>query len=227
MQPGDVFAMNDPYRGGIHANDIMVFRPVFADGRVRVLRRHAHPRRRRRRRRGRRPGRAGHRHVRRGPAAARRPPVPRRASRRTTCSASSSATAARPTRRSATSTRSSPASTSSPAASRSCSSATAPARSPSSRRSDLDGSERRMRDELRRLPRGHVPRERSPSTATASSPTARSRSSSRSTLDDGGDRPRLHRHVAPGAAARSTRRSRRRCPACLRRALLRRPERSR
>ena len=34
MRPGDVFAMNDPYRGGIHANDILVFRPVFADGRV-------------------------------------------------------------------------------------------------------------------------------------------------------------------------------------------------
>jgi N-methylhydantoinase B len=32
--PGDVFALNDPYRGGIHANDILVFRPVFADGRV-------------------------------------------------------------------------------------------------------------------------------------------------------------------------------------------------
>jgi N-methylhydantoinase B len=34
MVPGDVFALNDPYRGGIHANDILVFRPVFADGRV-------------------------------------------------------------------------------------------------------------------------------------------------------------------------------------------------
>jgi N-methylhydantoinase B len=34
MTPGDVFALNDPYRGGIHANDILVFRPVFADGRV-------------------------------------------------------------------------------------------------------------------------------------------------------------------------------------------------
>ena len=34
MEPGDVFALNDPYRGGIHANDILVFRPVFADGRV-------------------------------------------------------------------------------------------------------------------------------------------------------------------------------------------------
>jgi N-methylhydantoinase B len=34
MEPGDVYALNDPYRGGIHANDILVFRPVFADGRV-------------------------------------------------------------------------------------------------------------------------------------------------------------------------------------------------
>ena len=34
MRPGDVYALNDPYRGGIHANDILVFRPVFADGRV-------------------------------------------------------------------------------------------------------------------------------------------------------------------------------------------------
>jgi N-methylhydantoinase B len=34
MQPGDVFALNDPYRGGIHANDILVFRPVFAGERV-------------------------------------------------------------------------------------------------------------------------------------------------------------------------------------------------
>ncbi len=35
MRPGDVLALNDPYRGGIHANDIMVLRPVFAGGRVR------------------------------------------------------------------------------------------------------------------------------------------------------------------------------------------------
>ena len=32
MADGDLFAMNDPYRGGIHANDIMVYRPVFLDG---------------------------------------------------------------------------------------------------------------------------------------------------------------------------------------------------
>jgi N-methylhydantoinase B len=34
MQPGDVFAVNDPYLGGIHANDVLVFRPIFADGAV-------------------------------------------------------------------------------------------------------------------------------------------------------------------------------------------------
>src|SRR5262249_20020520 len=34
MRTGDVFALNDPYRGGIHANDILVFRPIFGDGRV-------------------------------------------------------------------------------------------------------------------------------------------------------------------------------------------------
>jgi len=34
MQPGDVFALNDPYRGGIHSNDILVFRPIFGDRRV-------------------------------------------------------------------------------------------------------------------------------------------------------------------------------------------------
>src|SRR3954463_15476709 len=31
IRPGDVYALNDPYRGGIHANDVLVFRPVFAD----------------------------------------------------------------------------------------------------------------------------------------------------------------------------------------------------
>ncbi len=33
MRPGDVLALNDPYRGGIHANDILVFRPIFVAGR--------------------------------------------------------------------------------------------------------------------------------------------------------------------------------------------------
>ncbi len=31
MEPGDVYVTNDPYRGGIHANDLLVFRPVFAN----------------------------------------------------------------------------------------------------------------------------------------------------------------------------------------------------
>ncbi len=34
MRPGDVYALNDPFRGGIHANDILVFRPIFVDDRV-------------------------------------------------------------------------------------------------------------------------------------------------------------------------------------------------
>ena len=34
MRPGDVFVLNDCFRGGIHANDLLVFRPVFRDGRV-------------------------------------------------------------------------------------------------------------------------------------------------------------------------------------------------
>jgi N-methylhydantoinase B len=32
MVDGDVYASNDPYRGGIHSNDVMVYRPVFVDG---------------------------------------------------------------------------------------------------------------------------------------------------------------------------------------------------
>ena len=31
MQPGDVFVMNDPFDGGIHLQDIFVFRPVYLD----------------------------------------------------------------------------------------------------------------------------------------------------------------------------------------------------
>ncbi len=34
MRPGDVFVMNDCFRGGIHSNDLLVFRPVFRDARV-------------------------------------------------------------------------------------------------------------------------------------------------------------------------------------------------
>ena len=33
MRPGDVFVTNDVYAGGIHANDLIVFRPVFVDDR--------------------------------------------------------------------------------------------------------------------------------------------------------------------------------------------------
>ncbi|MFD0855986.1 hydantoinase B/oxoprolinase family protein, partial [Actinomadura adrarensis] len=32
MTPGDVFVLNDVYQGGIHSNDLLVFRPVFIDG---------------------------------------------------------------------------------------------------------------------------------------------------------------------------------------------------
>ncbi|MFF5259340.1 hydantoinase B/oxoprolinase family protein [Actinomadura viridis] len=32
MEPGEVFVLNDVYQGGIHANDLLVFRPVFLDG---------------------------------------------------------------------------------------------------------------------------------------------------------------------------------------------------
>ena len=34
MRPGDVFVMNDPFDGGIHLQDIFVFKPVFLDGGV-------------------------------------------------------------------------------------------------------------------------------------------------------------------------------------------------
>jgi len=34
MNPGDVFVFNDQFRGGIHANDILVFTPVFNAGEV-------------------------------------------------------------------------------------------------------------------------------------------------------------------------------------------------
>ncbi|HEY8526697.1 MAG TPA: hydantoinase B/oxoprolinase family protein [Acidimicrobiales bacterium] len=35
MAPGDVFVTNDVYGGGIHANDLIVFRPVFVEGEAR------------------------------------------------------------------------------------------------------------------------------------------------------------------------------------------------
>src|SRR5204863_7381652 len=34
MDEGDLFFMNDPYRGGVHSNDIGVFRPLCVDGEV-------------------------------------------------------------------------------------------------------------------------------------------------------------------------------------------------
>ncbi|WP_424534859.1 hydantoinase B/oxoprolinase family protein [Sphaerisporangium viridialbum] len=33
MRPGDVYALNDAYRGGVHTNDLLVYRPVFVDAR--------------------------------------------------------------------------------------------------------------------------------------------------------------------------------------------------
>ncbi|MBG0829231.1 hydantoinase B/oxoprolinase family protein [Planomonospora sp. ID67723] len=32
MRPGDVFVLNDAYRGGVHTNDLLVYRPVFVSG---------------------------------------------------------------------------------------------------------------------------------------------------------------------------------------------------
>ena len=32
MSPGDVYMLNDAYRGGIHANDLLIFEPVFVEG---------------------------------------------------------------------------------------------------------------------------------------------------------------------------------------------------
>jgi N-methylhydantoinase B len=34
MHPGDVFAVNDPYLGGTHFNDVRIIRPIFHDGRI-------------------------------------------------------------------------------------------------------------------------------------------------------------------------------------------------
>lgn len=34
IHPGDVFAINDPYRGGTHLNDVSFIRPVFSEGRI-------------------------------------------------------------------------------------------------------------------------------------------------------------------------------------------------
>ncbi len=34
LRPGDVFVMNDPFDGGIHLQDIFVFKPIFLDERL-------------------------------------------------------------------------------------------------------------------------------------------------------------------------------------------------
>jgi N-methylhydantoinase B len=34
MEPGDVFIVNDPYRGGTHNQDVRLIRPVFLDGQI-------------------------------------------------------------------------------------------------------------------------------------------------------------------------------------------------
>ena len=34
MEPGDVFIVNDPYRGGTHNQDVRLIRPVFLDGEI-------------------------------------------------------------------------------------------------------------------------------------------------------------------------------------------------
>ncbi|WP_240777634.1 hydantoinase B/oxoprolinase family protein [Nonomuraea basaltis] len=32
MRPGDAYVLNDAYRGGVHTNDLLVYRPVFIEG---------------------------------------------------------------------------------------------------------------------------------------------------------------------------------------------------
>lgn len=34
INPGDVFAVNDPYRGGTHLNDVSFIRPIFSEGEI-------------------------------------------------------------------------------------------------------------------------------------------------------------------------------------------------
>ena len=81
MQPGDVFATNDAYKGGVHTNDILVFKPIFVDGRVEYFAGTLDPRLRYRRRLGRRHGLPGHRHLRRGTTATAGPDRLRRRAR--------------------------------------------------------------------------------------------------------------------------------------------------
>jgi N-methylhydantoinase B len=37
MHPGDVFIVNDPYRGGTHTMDVKFVKPFFRDGRLLAL----------------------------------------------------------------------------------------------------------------------------------------------------------------------------------------------
>ena len=37
MKPGDVFIVNDPYRGGTHTMDVKFVRPFFRDGELKAL----------------------------------------------------------------------------------------------------------------------------------------------------------------------------------------------
>ena len=50
LAPGDAIVMNDPYRGGVHLNDIFPHRPLLLRGRAVRLRRQPRPPRRRGRR---------------------------------------------------------------------------------------------------------------------------------------------------------------------------------
>src|SRR5687767_6305202 len=34
MKPGDVYMLNDPYRGGSHLPDIALFRPIYCEGKL-------------------------------------------------------------------------------------------------------------------------------------------------------------------------------------------------
>ncbi len=34
IHPGDVFAVNDPYVGGTHFNDVRIVRPIFYEGEI-------------------------------------------------------------------------------------------------------------------------------------------------------------------------------------------------
>ena len=81
MRPGDVFATNDAYKGGVHTNDILVFKPDFRRRQGGVLHRHADPRLGHRRWFSRRYGVVGHRHLRRRTAVAAGPDRLRRRSR--------------------------------------------------------------------------------------------------------------------------------------------------